>query len=42
VSEAIELDAEHELMEEWTHDGPFGILIAILSYVKTRSSTISL
>jgi hypothetical protein len=35
VSEAIELDAEHELMEEWRDDGPLGILIAILSYIKT-------
>jgi hypothetical protein len=35
VSEAIELDAEHELMEEWRDDGPLGILIVILSYIKT-------
>jgi hypothetical protein len=35
ASKAIELDAEHELMEEWRHNGQLGILIAILLYVKT-------
>lgn len=35
VGAAAELGREHELMEEWRGNGPLGVLLAVIAYIKT-------
>jgi hypothetical protein len=35
VGEAVELNEEHVLMKEWRAEGPLGILLAVINYIKT-------
>jgi hypothetical protein len=35
VSEVVTVDEEHKLMSEWRSDGPLGVLLAVINYIKT-------
>lgn len=35
VGEVVTVDTEHKLMSEWRSDGPLGVLLAIINYIKT-------
>jgi hypothetical protein len=35
VSEAVAIEEEHKLMKEWRSDGPLGVLLAVITYIKT-------
>ena len=35
AGEVVELAKEQQLMEEWRSDGPLGVLLAVINYIKT-------
>jgi hypothetical protein len=35
VSEVVAVDKEHKLMSEWRSNGPLGVLLAVINYIKT-------
>jgi hypothetical protein len=35
VGEVVAVDEEHKLMNEWRSDGPLGVLLGVINYIKT-------
>jgi hypothetical protein len=35
VGEALAVEEEHKLMKQWRSDGPLGVLLAVVTYIKT-------